>query len=537
MGLNVTMRGVPTQTAKFTAEPHDARCSPRTAARSSRARARRAWWRPAGMVPLGYYKDAEKSARTFRVIDGVRYSFPGDWAIVEADGSLTLLGRGSQCINTGGEKVYPEEVEEAVKRHDAVEDCLVVGVPDERFGERIVAVVSLADHGAVSDGRRLVAHVKTQLAHYKAPKDVVFVGDGAPRARTARPTTARPRRSPSRPSASAPAAGGPLGSASDSRQGGPAHVDASTVEKAAASAADDGEFLYERGRVDRLDHHRGGRRRLAARAGQRGARRWSSHSTAVPPPRARATTPSSAARPPSGSRLAATPPPPGSSDLFAAAATGAVTVSPPPDDGRAPPRPPALRASCSATPPTGPIRTAGRAGRTGPTASTTTPSAATSTSTSTGVEPPRLLRGGGSGHRPAVPAHRRRRRSPVAPPARGSAGHQPLPGRRLRPPLPRQVAAARRPGLVGRAVRAHPAASPWTLPVTLAAVLGPGASRVHRVVGRRHARPRPGPLPPRRLPGRDRPRRRPAGRAARGDGRRRSSRRSPTTTRPATPPR
>ena len=97
-----------------------------------------------GMVPLGYFKDPEKSARTFRVIDGVRYSFPGDWATVEADGSLTLLGRGSQCINTGGEKVFPEEVEEAVKRHEAVDDCLVVGIPDERFGERIVAVASLA---------------------------------------------------------------------------------------------------------------------------------------------------------------------------------------------------------------------------------------------------------------------------------------------------------------------------------------------------------------------------------------------------------
>ena len=70
-----------------------------------------------GNVPLGYYKDPEKSARTFKVIDGVRYSFPGDWGYIEADGTLTLLGRGSQCINTGGEKVYPEEVEEAVKLH------------------------------------------------------------------------------------------------------------------------------------------------------------------------------------------------------------------------------------------------------------------------------------------------------------------------------------------------------------------------------------------------------------------------------------
>ena len=115
------------------------------------------------MVPIGYFKDPEKSARTFRVIDGVRYSFPGDWATVEADGSLTLLGRGSQCINTGGEKVYPEEVEEAVKRHAAVDDCLVVGVPDERFGERIVAVASLAA-GSKTSPDDLIAHTKSQLA-------------------------------------------------------------------------------------------------------------------------------------------------------------------------------------------------------------------------------------------------------------------------------------------------------------------------------------------------------------------------------------
>ena len=80
-----------------------------------------------------------KSAATFREIDGVRYSFPGDYATVEADGSITLLGRGSACINTAGEKVFPEEVEEAVKRFAPVHDCLVVSVPDERFGERIVA--------------------------------------------------------------------------------------------------------------------------------------------------------------------------------------------------------------------------------------------------------------------------------------------------------------------------------------------------------------------------------------------------------------
>ena len=102
----------------------------------------------AGLVPLGYYKDPEKSARTFRTVNGVRYSFPGDFARVEADGTITLLGRGSQCINTGGEKVYTEEVEEAVKRHEAVADCLVEGLPDERLGNRVVAVYALTEAGA-----------------------------------------------------------------------------------------------------------------------------------------------------------------------------------------------------------------------------------------------------------------------------------------------------------------------------------------------------------------------------------------------------
>jgi fatty-acyl-CoA synthase len=82
-------------------------------------------------IPVGYYKDPEKTARTFKTIGGVRYSIPGDWCVVEADGSLTLLGRGSVCINTAGEKVYPEEVEEVLKTHPAVDDALVVGVPDD----------------------------------------------------------------------------------------------------------------------------------------------------------------------------------------------------------------------------------------------------------------------------------------------------------------------------------------------------------------------------------------------------------------------
>ena len=129
----------------------------------------------AGIVPRGYYKDEEKSARTFRVVNGIRYSFPGDYATVEADGSITLLGRGSQCINTGGEKVFTEEVEEAIKRHADVEDCLVVGLPDERLGNRVVAVYSQKAHTAAIGEDGLREHVRTQLASYKAPKHSILV--------------------------------------------------------------------------------------------------------------------------------------------------------------------------------------------------------------------------------------------------------------------------------------------------------------------------------------------------------------------------
>ena len=127
-----------------------------------------------GAMPLGYYKDPERSAATFRMIDGVRYTIPGDFATVDADGTVRLLGRGSQCINTGGEKVYPEEVEEALKLHPAVADAAVVGVPDDRFGEAITALVEPAAGKAI-DEVALVAHVKERLAGYKAPKRVIEV--------------------------------------------------------------------------------------------------------------------------------------------------------------------------------------------------------------------------------------------------------------------------------------------------------------------------------------------------------------------------
>jgi 3-oxocholest-4-en-26-oate---CoA ligase len=132
-------------------------------------------------IPLGYYKDDEKTARTFRTIDGVRYSFPGDMAMVEADGSITLLGRGSNCINTAGEKVFPEEVEEIVKTHPAVADCLVFGVDDERFGQRVVGVFSVLDGEAAPAGDDVIAHTKARLSSYKVPKQLRAV-DSVPRA-------------------------------------------------------------------------------------------------------------------------------------------------------------------------------------------------------------------------------------------------------------------------------------------------------------------------------------------------------------------
>src|SRR5690606_6365594 len=123
----------------------------------------------AAPIPVGYYKDEEKTAKTFRTINGERYSIPGDWCTVETDGTLTLLGRGSVCINTAGEKVYPEEVEEALKTHPAVDDALVIGLPDEKWGQAVTGVVKIAS-GQSFDEAELRAHVREQLAGYKTPK-------------------------------------------------------------------------------------------------------------------------------------------------------------------------------------------------------------------------------------------------------------------------------------------------------------------------------------------------------------------------------
>ncbi|PCJ12150.1 MAG: acyl-CoA synthetase [Gammaproteobacteria bacterium] len=126
-----------------------------------------------GPMPVGYYKDPKKTESTFPTINGVRYSIPGDWCSIETDGTLTLLGRGSVCINSGGEKIYPEEIEEVIKKHPATEDVLVVGVPDEKWGQAVTAVVQLVK-GETLTQQALVDFVKQHLAAYKAPKHVLF---------------------------------------------------------------------------------------------------------------------------------------------------------------------------------------------------------------------------------------------------------------------------------------------------------------------------------------------------------------------------
>lgn len=169
-GLSVTTADGSVQTAKFAIGPHcevfdenDRKVEPGSGIPGYIARK--------GAIPVGYYKDPDKSAKTFRTIGGERYSIPGDWCRVEADGSLTLLGRGSVCINTAGEKVYPEEIEEVLKTHLSIADALVVGVPDEKWGQAVTGVVRL-EPGAIFDEAALKSHVRERLAGYKTPKAI-----------------------------------------------------------------------------------------------------------------------------------------------------------------------------------------------------------------------------------------------------------------------------------------------------------------------------------------------------------------------------
>ncbi len=138
-----------------------------------------------GRVPVGYFKDADKSARTFVTVDGVRWALPGDMATIEADGGIKLLGRGTMCINTGGEKVYPEEVEATLKAHPRIVDAVVVGVPDPRFGEQVAAVVQL-DAGGSLALEEVQSHCRPQMAGHKIPRRLVIV-DEVPRSPSGKP--------------------------------------------------------------------------------------------------------------------------------------------------------------------------------------------------------------------------------------------------------------------------------------------------------------------------------------------------------------
>lgn len=147
-----------------------------------------------GRLPLGYHNDPDKTARTFRTIDGQRWSVPGDHATVEADGTIRLLGRGSATINTGGEKVYPEEVELALRRHPGVADCVVVGVPDARFGETVVAVVAPTAGTAIEEADLREHARRAGLAGYKLPRRVVVLPGGLGRAPNGKADYGRLRR-------------------------------------------------------------------------------------------------------------------------------------------------------------------------------------------------------------------------------------------------------------------------------------------------------------------------------------------------------
>jgi len=140
-----------------------------------------------GFIPLGYFKDEKKSAETFvKGGDGVRYSIPGDSGILEADGSITLLGRGSQCINSGGEKIFPEEVDSAVKTHPDVYDVTVIGVPDERWGSTVCALVQLREGHKAPTIESIQDHCRKLIAGYKVPRKLVVV-DNVLRAPSGKP--------------------------------------------------------------------------------------------------------------------------------------------------------------------------------------------------------------------------------------------------------------------------------------------------------------------------------------------------------------
>ena len=164
----------PPATATFTAPSNVVTVDPDTGAVLPRGSTTAGMLAAAGPMPRGYWNDAAKTAETFRVIDGVRYTVPGDFATIAADGTVALLGRGSMCINSGGEKVYPEEVEVAARQHPSVIDANVVGVPDLRFGETVVLVCSVS---TPTTAEEIIATISSAIADFKVPRRVVIVDE------------------------------------------------------------------------------------------------------------------------------------------------------------------------------------------------------------------------------------------------------------------------------------------------------------------------------------------------------------------------
>ena len=173
--ISMTMPGEdPPETAIFTAPPNVVCIDPATMEILPRGSETPGMLAAAGPMPRGYWRDDERTAKTFVDVAGTRYTMPGDYATIAKDGTVTLLGRGSGCINSGGEKVYPEEVEVAARLHPTVIDANVVGVPDERLGETVVLVCSVSEP---TDPDEVVATIKSTIASYKAPRRVVFVDE------------------------------------------------------------------------------------------------------------------------------------------------------------------------------------------------------------------------------------------------------------------------------------------------------------------------------------------------------------------------
>jgi fatty-acyl-CoA synthase len=174
MGQNISLAGRPATTGTFRMNDQTLVLKADRSGALPPGSSETGWLARGGYVPLGYFNDPKGTAETFPVIDGVRYAVPGDHATIAADGTITVLGRGSVSINSGGEKIYPEEVEKALKHHPAVYDAVVVGTPHERFGEQVTALVHLRA-GRAASVEELNARAAQHIASFKLPRALLFV--------------------------------------------------------------------------------------------------------------------------------------------------------------------------------------------------------------------------------------------------------------------------------------------------------------------------------------------------------------------------